>query len=116
MNKGKLLLLPLLVASTFVAVKTDAERIEALENDITILKSANQNSALDRLKFNGFYSVGVTRASNDIGYADAQDSYGFDELTLSGLQGEFALGDSTSVVAQILTKGIDDFDMSMEWA
>jgi hypothetical protein len=105
----------LLASGTVFSQETD-ERIQALENEVAILKSANQNSMSDRLKFNGFYSVGVTRASNDAGYADSEDSYSFDELTLIGLQGEFALGDSTSVVAQILAKGIDDFDMSMEWA
>ena len=117
MNTGTKLILPiaLLASGTVFSQETD-DRIQALENEVAILKSANQNSALDRLKFNGFYSVGVTRASNDAGYADAKDSYSFDELTMIGLQGEFALGDSTSVVAQILAKGIDNFDMTMEWA
>ncbi|RKF20411.1 hypothetical protein DBZ36_08210 [Alginatibacterium sediminis] len=119
MAKWKLAALPLaIMAATSVAHADEASdaRIEKLEQEIQILKDNDSKSMSDRFKFNGFYSVGVTRASNDLGYAGAQESYDLNNLTKVGLQAEFAMADSTGVTVQLVSKGEDDFEPAIEWA
>ncbi|WED22458.1 OprO/OprP family phosphate-selective porin [Vibrio sp. JC009] len=109
---------PALMLASGLAVAGDSvdERIANLENEIQMLKSQSSESILDRVSVNGFFSAGMTRSDNDVGYAGTESSYEFESLSLLGLQAEFAAGEETSVITQLIARGSDDFDPEFEWA
>ncbi len=118
MNK-KYYLIPVLMTtalSAAAAEDTVDQRVSQLEQEIQLLKSSSASDIADRIKVNGFFSVGATRSNNDVGYVDSDGSYELDSLSLLGLQAEFTLGEQTSVVSQLVAKGEDDYDPSFEWA
>ncbi|OXX37807.1 hypothetical protein B9J90_05570 [Vibrio sp. V09_P4A23P171] len=118
MIKAKYSLYPalMLLPGLSIADESVEARVSQLENELAILKSSSSSSWQDSIKFNGFFSVGVTRSSNKLGYASSRDSYSFDELSLVGLQAEFSLADKTSFVTQLIARGSDDFSPDIEWA
>lgn len=118
MMKTHLTLYPALVLLPWWATANESndERLSQLENEVALLKSASSNRWQDNIKFNGFFSVGVSRASNDLGYADSQDRSSWEELSLVGLQAEFSLAEKTSFVTQLIARGEDDFSPNIEWA
>jgi len=116
----KLFLLPAVMAASSLTIAADSidDRVGKLENDIRILKSQNESSQAQAIRFNGFFSVGATSASNNLGYVGSNNRYDFDELTKLGLQASFEVDDKTSVTTQMLSKskGTDNFEAKMEWA
>ncbi|KOE86853.1 hypothetical protein ACS86_04360 [Vibrio alginolyticus] len=118
MIKAKYSLYPALMLLPGISIADESveARVSQLENKLAILKSSSSSSWQDSIKFNGFFSVGVTRSSNKLGYASSSDSYSFDELSLVGLQAEFSLADKTSFVTQLIARGSDDFSPDIEWA
>jgi hypothetical protein len=105
-----------LLSGAVMADEALEQRVNDLEQEVQVLREQNQQSAFDRISFNGFYSVGINQANNNLGYAGASDEYDFNNLTLVGLQGDFALADSTSVTVQLVARGEDDFSPDIEWA
>ena len=118
MNKKYYLIPALMTTALSVAAAEDTvdQRVSQLEQEIQLLKSSSASDIADRIKVNGFFSVGATRSNNDAGYAGSNDSYELNSLSLLGLQAEFTLGEQTSVVSQLVAKGEDDYDPSFEWA
>ncbi|MEE1674536.1 hypothetical protein SNR37_003979 [Agarivorans aestuarii] len=105
-----------LLSGAVMADEALEQRVNDLEQEVQVLREQNQESAFDRISFNGFYSVGINQANNNLGYAGSTDEYDFNNLTLVGLQGDFALADSTSVTVQLVARGEDDFSPEVEWA
>tara|TARA_R110002050_G_scaffold300244_1_gene468315 strand:+ start:2996 stop:4198 length:1203 start_codon:yes stop_codon:yes gene_type:complete len=118
MNKKYYLIPVLMTTALSVAAAEDTvdQRVSQLEQEIQLLKSSSASDIADRIKVNGFFSVGATRSNNDAGYAGSNDSYELNSLSLLGLQAEFTLSEQTSVVSQLVAKGEDDYDPSFEWA
>ncbi|WP_427978199.1 hypothetical protein [Agarivorans sp.] len=109
--------LPLcLLSGAVMADEVLEQRVEQLEQEVQVLREQNQQNAWDKIRFNGFYSVGINQSNNELGYADSSEDYDFNNLTLVGLQGDFALADSTSVTVQLVARGSDDFSPKVEWA
>jgi hypothetical protein len=105
-----------LLSGAVMADEALEQRVNDLEQEVQVLREQNQDNAFDRISFNGFYSVGINQANNNLGYAGSTDEYDFNNLTLVGLQGDFALADSTSVTVQLVARGEDDFSPDVEWA
>ncbi|MGY5450876.1 hypothetical protein ACVFI8_08030 [Agarivorans sp. MS3-6] len=105
-----------ILSSAVMADEALDKRVEQLEQEVQVLRQQNQDNAWDRISFNGFYSVGINQSNNNLGYAGSSDEYDFNNLTLVGLQGDFALADSTSVTVQLVARGEDDFSPEVEWA
>ncbi|MBW8191916.1 hypothetical protein K0504_12790 [Neiella marina] len=109
------------------AEQTDEERISALEQKIAVLQ-AQQNSSdlLDRFTINGFASVGVGIATEELeyfngsetdGYAGyTDDSVDFSPESMLALQMSFAINDKAQAVVQLVGRGNDDWDPEIEWA
>ncbi|WP_028865181.1 hypothetical protein [Psychromonas aquimarina] len=109
--------LPLCVLSGAVmADEALDQRVSQLEQEVQVLRAQNQENAWARIDFNGFYSVGINQSNNNLGYAGSSDDYDFNNLTLVGLQGDFALADNTSITVQLVARGKDDFSPEVEWA
>ena len=97
---------------------TDAEtqnRIENLELRLDSLQKQVTESALERVRLNGFLSVGYTRATNDAGYDEATEKSDLQTLTLAALQATFTLGRNTEAVTQLVSRGSDDWNTELEW-
>lgn len=75
------------------------------------------NSARDTgVRFNGFFSTGYARASNDAGYAGITEESEVNDLSLFALQGTFEVTPKSDIVMQLVGRGADDWDPQVEWA
>ncbi|WP_372964264.1 hypothetical protein [Marinobacter sp.] len=75
------------------------------------------NSAKDTgVRFNGFFSTGYARASNDAGYAGFIDESEVNDLSLFALQGTFDVTQKSQIVMQLVGRGSDDWEPEVEWA
>ncbi|MCM2678844.1 porin [Echinimonas agarilytica] len=100
------------------AADSDEERIKKLEQQVTVLQ-AQQKSAdpLDRFHINGFASVGMGIASEDLGYAGYKDDdVHFSPDSMAALQVSFDINSKAQAVVQIVARGEDDWDPEFEWA
>lgn len=111
----------LALAVAFFAVNTqaqtsDTQRIEQLEQQVATLQQKQAMPAADRVRFNGFLSVGYGHASNDGGYGGYMEDYSLETDSRLGLQGTFTISPSTEVIMQLVARGIEEWDPVMEWA
>jgi len=124
--KKAFIMLPLAVAcaSQFaVAATTDAQRLAQLEQELAMLQEASSYDSLsDRMSINGFFTGQMGVANNDAGYGNRPGVEGYTsdpDFSLGsklGLQGTFALTEQTQMVAQLVSRGADDWTPEMEWA
>lgn len=108
----------LMLCTSYAIAQTDDDRLQQLEQQVTSLQSqlSNTNATEDRLRFNGFLSLLYGVSNNDAGYAGYNKEGTFQNESLFGLQGSFTLSDKTDVTMQLVGRGSDDWDPSMEWA
>lgn len=102
--------------SSSALAQTETQRIDQLEQQVKGLQQLTNTPAKEKLRFNGFFSTGVAVASNDALYAGFTEQTDVDTPSLFGLQGAFSLSPSTDVVMQLVARGGDEWDPSMEWA
>ncbi|MDI9244050.1 hypothetical protein [Marinobacter sp. CHS3-4] len=91
------------------------QRLDQLEARLNSLQKQVTESSLEKAKFNGFFSTGYVRATNDAGYDDSSEESDLQTLSLFGLQGTFALGRNTDAVLQLVSRGSEDWDTELEW-
>ncbi|WP_225314908.1 hypothetical protein [Marinobacter confluentis] len=91
------------------------QRLDQMEERLNTMQKQMTESALEKVRFNGFFSTGYTRATNDAGYDDATEQSDLQTLSLFGLQGTFALGRNTDAVLQLVSRGNEDWDTELEW-
>jgi len=91
------------------------QRLGQMEERLNALQKQMTESSLEKTRFNGFFSTGYTRATNDAGYDEATEKSDLQTLSLFGLQGTFALGRNTDAVLQLVSRGSEDWDTKLEW-
>lgn len=101
-----------------------AKTSRALIYSALLSATASVNAA--DLNIHGFMSVGGGFLSNDeitdpvtgqqSGYAGYDDAASFSPDTIIGLQFNSQVNDKTSVTAQLVSRGIDDYDTEASWA
>ena len=91
------------------------QRLDQMEERLNALQKQMTESTLEKTRFNGFFSTGYTRATNDAGYDDATEESDLQTLSLFGLQGTFTLGRNTDAVLQLVSRGNEDWDTELEW-
>lgn len=103
--------IPLMAAS----LSTQAATTDQVNKQIQKL---NQRIAASeqRFRINGFASFGISQGDEDFAYNGINNDNDFRQLTKSGIQMTFNLDDKTSVVTQLVSRGINDFKTNMEWA
>ena len=94
----------------------DAARLQQVEQQLASLQQQLAGPQAERLQFNGFFSTGYSRATNDAGYAGNTETSALAENTLLGLQGRYNLSRDTSLTLQMVARGSDDWSTEMEWA
>lgn len=102
--------------SLSVHAADDQQRLDQLEERLDTLQKQMTETSLEKTRFNGFFSTGYTRATNDAGYDDATEDSDLRTLSLFGLQGTFALTRNTEAVLQLVSRGNEDWDTEAEWA
>ncbi len=134
---AKLALLPLAIciASAPALAVTNAEleqrlleqekKIKKMERRVKSTRNAvkqNRSRLSDmssRLKINGFFSSGVTLLdSEDFEFEqlNIDEDYSTSSVTKLGIQMSFKVSDDISVTGQLVSKGIDNYDVEAEWA
>lgn len=91
------------------------QRLDQMEERLNSMQKQMTESALEKVRFNGFFSTGYTRATNNAGYDDATEKSDLQTLSLFGLQGTFALDRNTDAVLQMVSRGNEDWDTELEW-
>ncbi|TVP52443.1 MAG: hypothetical protein EA349_15610 [Halomonadaceae bacterium] len=116
MRKSPLVLCLLAVAAT---VQADDARIKQLEARVDSMQQDVRAAGQDRVRFNGFMSTGIARASNDAGYDGITETSEAQSLTLFAIQGRFDISDATNATVQLVARGQDDgrneFETQLEW-
>lgn len=115
-----------------LAASSIEERLENSENKIKILEArlrgtrsavkenrSRISDASDRLKINGFISAGV--AVNDgekvvEPFTKIDDDYSASSISKSGVQFNFRIFDEWNAVAQLVSKGVNTYQIEAEWA
>ncbi|SFC33043.1 hypothetical protein SAMN05660443_2302 [Marinospirillum celere] len=109
--------LALLAAShSGILLAADEARINQLEQQLSNVQQQLASPEAERLRFNGFFSTGYSRATNDAGYAGNTERSAVEENTLLGLQGRYNFSRDTSLTLQMVARGSDDWSTDMEWA
>lgn len=89
---------------TRAAVKEDRQRIADMQ---------------ERLKINGFMSVGVATNDGDEveeAFYGISDNYSTAAISKLGVQFTFEVADNISATAQLVSKGTNDYEVNAEWA
>ncbi|WP_020210064.1 porin [Gilvimarinus chinensis] len=117
-NKALALAVSALLCTSYATAQDNSadQRIEQLEQQLQTLQNQVNAPEESRLRFNGFLSIAYGMASNDGGYAGYTEEGTFNEESLFGLQGAFTLTDDTEVTMQLVGRGSEDWDPTIEWA
>ena len=134
---AKLALLPLAIciASAPALAVTNAEleqrlleqekKIKKMERRVKSTRNAvkqNRSRLSDmssRLKINGFFSSGVTLLDSEdfeFGQLNIDEDYSTSSVTKLGIQMTFQVSDDINVTGQLVSKGVDNYDVEAEWA
>lgn len=93
--------------------KLNGTRAAIKENRTRITESS------DRLKINGFISAGVAvNDGDDIEepYVQVGSDYSTSSISKLGLQTSFKINDRWNAIAQLVSRGTQDYNISAEWA
>lgn len=91
-------------------------RFNASPLAVALLMVSGSSLAAD-LSFNGFLSAGGGVVSeNDTEYLGFTDDMSFDTDGVFGLQANAKIDDKLSMTAQIVARGLEDYDPKLEWA
>ncbi|MCZ4283948.1 MULTISPECIES: hypothetical protein [Marinobacter] len=107
--------LALTATLSFPTMADDSQRIDQLEQRLDSMQKQMTESSLEKVRLNGFFSTGYTRANNDAGYDEATEQSDLETLSLFGLQSTFSLSRNTDAVLQLVSRGSEDWDTELEW-
>jgi hypothetical protein len=83
---------------------------------LSVLAALAFNASAE-INFNGFATIAAGKTfEDDIEYHGMSNDLSFKDLSLFGLQASADLGDGLSATAQILSRGVNDFEAEFEWA
>ncbi|MFO8141399.1 MAG: hypothetical protein R6T87_05830 [Marinobacter sp.] len=108
--------LALAIAATPALAQDTEQTLERMQQQLNSMQQ-QLNSAKDTgVRFNGFFSTGYARASNDAGYAGITEESEVNDLSLFPLQGTFDVTQKSQIVMQLVGRGADDWEPNVEWA
>ncbi|MFY0642167.1 MAG: hypothetical protein JXR16_14035 [Bermanella sp.] len=103
--------IPFMAAS----LSTHAVTVDQVNSQVQQLNERIAKSN-QRFRINGFASFGLTQSDEEFSYNGINNEANFRRNTKAGIQMSFGIDEQTSVVAQLVSRGTDDFDTKMEWA
>ncbi|MDO6822319.1 hypothetical protein [Marinobacter sp. 1_MG-2023] len=108
--------LALAIAANSASAQSTDDTLARMQEQLNSMQQQLNAAKDDRVRFNGFFSTGVARASNDAGYAGITEETNVADLSLMALQGTFDVTEKTQAVLQLVGRGADDWDPEIEWA
>lgn len=108
--------LALAVAAGSAAAQDTDDTLARMQQQLNSMQQQLNSAKNDRVRFNGFFSTGVARASNDAGYAGITEKTNVADLSLLALQGTFDVTEKSQAVLQLVGRGADDWEPQVEWA
>lgn len=108
--------LALAVAAGTASAQSTEDTLARMQQQLNAMQQQLNAANNDRVRFNGFFSTGVARASNDAGFAGITEETNVSDLSLLALQGTFDVTDKSQAVLQLVGRGADDWEPEIEWA
>lgn len=108
--------LALAVAAGAASAQSTEETLARMQQQLNSMQQQLNAANNDRVRFNGFFSTGVARASNDAGFTGITEKTNVSDLSLLALQGTFDVTDKSQAVLQLVGRGADDWEPEIEWA
>ncbi|MGC8120372.1 hypothetical protein [Marinobacter sp. VGCF2001] len=108
--------LALAIAAAPALAQSTEETLERMQQQLNAMQQQLNTAKDTGVRFNGFFSTGYARASNDAGYAGITDESEVSDLSLFALQGTFDVTQKSQVVMQLVGRGADDWEPQVEWA
>ncbi|MDO6441518.1 hypothetical protein [Marinobacter sp. 2_MG-2023] len=108
--------LALAIAANSASAQSTDDTLARMQEQLNSMQQQLNAAKDDRVRFNGFFSTGIARASNDAGYAGITEETNVADLSLMALQGTFDVTEKTQAVLQLVGRGADDWDPEIEWA
>lgn len=108
--------LALAIAAGSASAQSTEDTLANMQQQLNSMQQQLNAAKNDRVRFNGFFSTGVARASNDAGYAGITEKTNVADLSLLALQGTFDVTEKSQAVLQLVGRGADDWEPQVEWA
>lgn len=108
--------LALAIATAPAMAQSTEEAIERMQQQLNAMQQQLNTAKDTGIRFNGFFSTGYARASNDAGYAGIGEDSEVKDLSLFALQGTFDVTQKSQMVMQLVGRGADDWEPQVEWA
>jgi len=108
--------LALAIAATPVMAQDTEQTLERMQQQLNAMQQQLNSARNTGVRFNGFFSTGYARASNDAGYAGITEESEVKDLSLFALQGTFDVTQKSQIVMQLVGRGADDWEPEVEWA
>ncbi|MFP3977002.1 hypothetical protein [Marinobacter sp. KMM 10035] len=108
--------LALAVAAGSASAQSTEDTLARMQQQLNAMQQQVNSANNDSVRFNGFFSTGVARASNDAGYAGITETTSVNDLSLIALQGTFDVTEKSQAVLQLVGRGADDWEPQIEWA
>ncbi|SOB77634.1 hypothetical protein SAMN04488490_3458 [Marinobacter sp. LV10R510-11A] len=108
--------LALAIAASSASAQSTDDTLARMQQQLNSMQQQLNAAKDDRVRFNGFFSTGVARASNDAGYAGITEDTNVADLSLLALQGTFDVTEKSQAVLQLVGRGADDWEPQVEWA
>ncbi|MCK0163499.1 hypothetical protein [Marinobacter sp. S6332] len=108
--------LALAIAASSASAQSTEDTLANMQQQLNSMQQQLNAAKNDRVRFNGFFSTGVARASNDAGYAGITEKTNVADLSLLALQGTFDVTEKSQAVLQLVGRGADDWEPQVEWA
>lgn len=108
--------LALAISAGNAVAQSDNETIAQMQQQLNSMQQQLNSVKDERVRFNGFFSTGYSRASNDAGFEGITDKTSITDQSLLALQGTFEVTDKSQAVMQLVGRGSEDWDPVIEWA
>jgi hypothetical protein len=108
--------LALAIAASSASAQSTEDTLANMQQQLNSMQQQLNAAKNDRVRFNGFFSTGVARASNDAGYTGITEKTNVADLSLLALQGTFDVTEKSQAVLQLVGRGADDWEPQVEWA
>ncbi|MBK1873210.1 hypothetical protein FE848_08245 [Marinobacter sp. 1-3A] len=108
--------LALAIAAGSVSAQSTEDTLARMQQQLDSMQQQVNTAKNDRVRFNGFFSTGVAKSSNDAGFDGITEKTSVADLSLFALQGTFDVSDKSQAVFQLVGRGAEDWDPVVEWA
>lgn len=108
--------LALAIAAPPALAQSTEETLERMQQQLNAMQQQLNTTNDTGVRFNGFFSTGYARASNDAGFDGVTEESEVKDLSIFALQGSFDVTDNSEIVMQLVGRGEDNWDPQVEWA